>query len=183
LRSSLPGSTRQKRWVRGSSPRMTTTENDDGESALSRQRLLEIGDDVVGLLEPDREPHHVRPGAGLHLLRIRQLPVRGRRRMDDQRARVADIGEMREQLHVRHELDTGVVSTFEAEREYRTGALRTIFLGEVVVAVAGQARIAHPGDARLLHQPFGDDLGVVTVALHAQRQRLYASEDEEGVEW
>jgi enoyl-CoA hydratase len=31
----------------------------------SRQRLLEVGDDVVLVLEPDRQPHHVRAGAGL----------------------------------------------------------------------------------------------------------------------
>ena len=63
-----------------------------------RQRLFEIGDDVVLVLDADREAHHVGAGAGLHLLRVGQLAVRGRGRMDDQRARVADIGEMREQL-------------------------------------------------------------------------------------
>ena len=46
----------------------------------SRQRLLEIGDDVGLVLEADRQPHHVRAGAGLHLLRVGQLPVRGRGR-------------------------------------------------------------------------------------------------------
>ena len=35
-------------------------------------RLLEIGDDVVLVLEADRQPHHVRAGAGLHLLRVGQ---------------------------------------------------------------------------------------------------------------
>ena len=64
--------------------------------------------------------------------------------MDDQRAGVADIGEMREQLHVRHELDAGVVAALEAEGEHRAGALRAVFLREVVVAVAGQARHSSP---------------------------------------
>ena len=37
--------------------------------------------------------------AGGALLVLGQLPVRRRRRMDDQRLRVADVGEMREELH------------------------------------------------------------------------------------
>ena len=81
-----------------------------------------------------------------------KLPVRGRGRMDDQRARVADIGEMREQLHVRDELDAGVVAALEAEGEHRARALRHVFLGEGVVAVAGEARIAHPGDLGMLRR-------------------------------
>src|SRR5262249_6630032 len=64
------------------------------------QRLLQIGDDVFLVLEPDRQPHHVGAGTGLRLLLVRQLLVRGRGRMDDQRARVADVGEVREQLDV-----------------------------------------------------------------------------------
>ena len=58
----------------------------------------------------------------------------------------------------------------------------TYFLREVVVAVAGQARIAHPRDLRMADEPLGHRLRVVAVALHAQRQRLDAGEDQEGVE-
>ena len=32
---------------------------------LIRQRLIEIGDDVVLVLDADRQPHHVGAGAGL----------------------------------------------------------------------------------------------------------------------
>src|SRR5215471_11711484 len=47
-----------------------------------RQALLQIGDDVVLVLEADREAHHVGAGAGLHLLRVGELAVRRRGRMD-----------------------------------------------------------------------------------------------------
>ena len=68
------------------------------DAQASGQRLIEVGDDVFLVLEADRQPHHVRTGAGLHLLRVGKLAMGGRGGMDDQRARVADIGEMREQL-------------------------------------------------------------------------------------
>ena len=62
----------------------------------SRDRLIEIGDDVVDILDADRQAHHVGTGARLLQLLGRELAVGRRRRMDDERARVAEIGEMRE---------------------------------------------------------------------------------------
>ena len=65
----------------------------------SGNRLVEIGDDVVDVLDADRQADHVGRGACKLQLILRQLAVGGRGRVDDQRARVADIGEVREQLH------------------------------------------------------------------------------------
>ena len=108
--------------------------------------------------------------------------MRGGGRVDDQRARIADIGEVREQLHVGDELDAGVVAALQAEREDRAGAVRAIFLGEVVIAVAGEPRIADPGHARMRRDPFRDRQRIVAVPLHAQRQRLDAVEEEKRIE-
>ena len=66
-----------------------------------RQRLIQVGDDVGRVLDADREAHHIRAGARLRLLLVGKLAMRGRGRMDDQRAGVADIGEMGEQLDAR----------------------------------------------------------------------------------
>ena len=66
-----------------------------------RQRLLQIGDDVGGILQADREAHHVVAGAGGLALLVGELAVRGRGRVDDQAADVADVGQVREQLDVR----------------------------------------------------------------------------------
>ena len=100
--------------------------------ALPPRSRDEIGDDV---LHADRQPHHVGSGAGLHLLRVGQLLVRGGSRVDDQRARVADIGEMREQLDIGHELHAGVVAALEPEGEHRARTLRHVFLRQRVIFV------------------------------------------------
>src|SRR5262245_12258319 len=96
---------------------------------LPLQALLEVGDDVVLVLDADRQPHHVRTGAGHDLLLVGELAVRGRGRMDDERAGVADIGEVREQPHIRDELYAGVVAALEPEGKDRARALRHVFFG------------------------------------------------------
>ena len=55
--------------------------------------LGQVGDEVVDVLEADRQPDEVRRDAGLDLLLGLELRVRGRCRMDDQRLRVADVRE------------------------------------------------------------------------------------------
>src|SRR5438132_8500419 len=97
------------------------------------ERLLQIRYDVVLVFEADRQPHDVRTGARLRLLRVGELAMRGRSGMYDQRSRVADIGKVRKQPHVRDELDAGIVSALETEREHRTCPLRHVFLREIVV--------------------------------------------------
>src|SRR5262249_30279362 len=84
---------------------------------LERERMLQICDDVFRLLDADRQTYHAGPRAGLDLLGVGQLPMRRRRRMDDERAGVADIGEMRKQPDVRHQLDAGIVAALEPEGE------------------------------------------------------------------
>ncbi len=86
-----------------------------------------------------REAHHLgaRPGGGL--LRVRKLAVGGRGRVDDQRACVADIGEVREQFEVRDELDAGFVATLQSECEDGAGAVRRIALRHGVILVGLQA--------------------------------------------
>ena len=65
---------------------------------MSNQRLIQIPDQIVGRLEADRQAHDIVAGAGRDALLVGELAVRGRGRVQDQAARVADIGEMREQL-------------------------------------------------------------------------------------
>jgi hypothetical protein len=102
--------------------------------------------------------------------------------MDDERAGVADIGEMREQLHVRDQLDAGLVAALEAEGEHRTRALGQVLAREGVVAVARQSGIAHPGHLVVGAEPLRDRKRVVAVTLDAQRQRLDAGQDQERIE-
>src|SRR5262245_55261250 len=99
-----------------------------------RQTLLEIGDDVVLVLEPDRQAYDVGPSTGLDLLRVRELAVRGRGWVNDQRTGVADIGEVREQFHIGDQSHARVIAALESESEAGACALGRVFLCEIVVA-------------------------------------------------
>jgi enoyl-CoA hydratase len=127
-----------------------------------------VGDDIFLVLQPDRQPHHVGAGAGLHLLRVRQLPVRGGCGVNDERTGIADVREVREQFDIGDELDAGVIAALESEGEHGAAALRHVFLRQRVVLVVLETRIAHPGHFRPLRQPFRDIERIVTMALHAQ---------------
>src|SRR5271156_4099053 len=97
------------RWSQSAyhAPTLRRCEADPASSGV--KRLLEVADDVVLVLDADREPDHVGAGAGLHLLRIAKLAMGGRRWMDDQRTSVTDVGEVREQFYIRHEFHAGVI--------------------------------------------------------------------------
>lgn len=145
------------------------------------ERLVEIADDVVDALEADRKPQHVRPGAGGHLLLGAELAMRGRGRMDDQRAGVADVGEVREEIDGLDDLHARLVAALDADGEDRAGALRQVFLRQRAILVRGQPGIGDPGNLRMAVEILGDLLRVLDVALHAERQGLAAEDGEVGV--
>ncbi|MPL71114.1 hypothetical protein SDC9_16885 [bioreactor metagenome] len=136
------------------------------------ERLVEVGDQVGHILDPDRQPHHARRGAGGDLLFLAQLAMRGRGRVDDQRARIAEVRDMAEELQIVDELDAGVIAALHRHGEERAGALRADLRDPVV---PGRGRQAGPGDivdARILLEPLGHGLGVRHVLFHAQAERL-----------
>ena len=55
-------------------------------------------------------------------------------------------------------------------------------LRQLVVRAGWQARILHPGNGRILLQPFGHRQRVAAVLLHAEFQRLDALNEQEGIE-
>ena len=61
------------------------------------ERLRQVGDDVVDMLDPHRQPHIAFGHTGIALLVGCQLRMRGRGRMNGQRARIADIGDVVEE--------------------------------------------------------------------------------------
>src|SRR5262249_6619239 len=72
------------------------------------ERLVDVAEDVVERLDAHRHAHHVGRDAGLELLLLAHLAVRGRGRVDDERLRVADVGEVREELRRLDELLAGL---------------------------------------------------------------------------
>ena len=65
---------------------------------LRLERALEVVDQVVGIFEADREADRARADAGPRERRVVHAEVGGRGRMDHERAAVADVGEVREDL-------------------------------------------------------------------------------------
>ena len=131
------------------------------------ERLIEIGDDVLDSFQADRQPHHLGTSAGLHALFVSKLTMSCRGRMDDQAARVADIGEMAEQLDVADQRDAGVIAALEPEGEHGARAFWNIPLGQCMELVVRQPRIIDPGDLVVGREPGGDRERVVAMALHA----------------
>src|SRR6059058_1253473 len=52
------------KWVIAADADGAAERSDRADARASAQRLIEIGDQVLDVFEPDRQPHHVRPGAG-----------------------------------------------------------------------------------------------------------------------
>ena len=62
------------------------------------QRLVEIPADVLGVLQPDRDAHEIRANTAGDEGVVVELLMGGRRRVDDERADITDVGEMAAQL-------------------------------------------------------------------------------------
>jgi hypothetical protein len=91
------------------------------------QGVLEVGLDVLDVLDAHRHPHQVRAYAGALLLGFRQLLVGGGRRVDDQRLGIADVGQVTGQLDVVDELPGRVGAALDAEVEHGAEAVRRYF--------------------------------------------------------
>ena len=144
-------------------------------------RLLEIGDDVVGVLDAAAQTHQVDADPGLLQLLLGELAVRGAGRI--QRA-AAGIGHMRgdrDHLEVVEQRGDLVAAAGHAEGDHAAGAVRHVLLGGLVVLVAGQAGELHPADARIVIEELGHLLRVLAVALHAHGQRFQMHAHDPGV--
>ena len=128
------------------------------------------------MFQPDREPDHVVAQAHGGELRLAQLQMRGRGRVDHQRLGVADIGQVRGEPARLDEPRTRNAPAFDAEADDRAGTLRQQALGQRVVGVVRPRRVDDVGDAGLAGQEIEHGRGVGDVPLHAQRQRLDAEQ-------
>ncbi len=83
----------------------------------ARQRLIEIGEQVVDMLNADRQSHGFLADAGLAQFVGRKLAVRGGSRVGGERFGVADIDEPREQAQRVLERRAGCAAALHAERQ------------------------------------------------------------------
>src|SRR5262245_4552993 len=79
------------------------------------ERLVEVGDDIVDVLDADREAHVAGRHAAGELVRRAQLPVRGRSRMDGERPGIADVGHVVEEVERVDEARSGLAALHQLE--------------------------------------------------------------------
>ena len=103
--------------------------------------------------------------------------------MDDERAGVADVGQVAAQLERLDERPPGGAAARDAEREHCAGPERQVARARVR-GRGWSARPAHRthDDGRVLAQTLGDGAGVGDVGVHPLRQRLHPLQQQEGVE-
>ena len=90
------------------------------------------------MLEADREPDEVGRDAGRLLLGLVELLMGGRGRVDDQRLRVADVGEEAEELDAVDEPAAGLDAALDPERDDAAEATGQVALGELVDGCDGR---------------------------------------------
>lgn len=149
------------------------------------ERLLEISNDILDILNTNRHPNQIRRDPARELLLSRKLLMRRRRRMNHERLRIAHIRQVARQLqpvdHAR--ADLRVLAALHAEAQHaaeRAGAEHR--LRELVGRVARQPGVGDPGDFGVRLQVLGEGERVGAVPLGAQREGFEALEEKEGAE-
>jgi hypothetical protein len=99
--------------------------------------LIDVPQDVIDVFESDAQSHEVSGNAGGNELFVIELLMRGTRRMNDQGARIADIREVAEQLHVVDECLCCSEPAVDPEGEHGTGAARRVLQSAIMIAVTG----------------------------------------------
>lgn len=143
---------------------------------------LRLGEDVVDVLDADREAHQAGGDTGSETVLVGALRVRRRGGVDGQRADIPDVGHVAVQGQRLHEALAGLDATRDLEGEHRPGALRGVLAGLLVGLVLGQRRPDHALDLVLALEVLGDPVGVLEVAVKTQAERLDALRDQERVE-
>ena len=113
------------------------------------ERLIEIFEDVVDMLEADADADRLRPHARLELLLGGHLPMGGRGGMAGERPRVADVDQPLDQPQRVVEALRRLEPALDAEGQQRGGASAEIFLRQREIGAVGQAGVIDPGDARV----------------------------------
>ena len=120
--------------------------------------------------------------AGLLLLLVRHLPMRGGGGMAGQRFGVADIDEPLDQLQRVVEPLAGLEAALTPKVRSEQARPPRYFRASAVIGAVGEAGIIDPLDARVVAQEFGHPPGILDMALDPQGDRLDALQQQEGAE-
>ena len=147
----------------------------------SIQRLLNVRNDVIGILDAHGEADEVRTYACFNELLIRELAVCMAGGMEHAGAGIGHVGDDSRQLQVVHKADGHVASALQTEGDDTARTVGHILLRQFIIFVAGQAAIVHPCHFVALLEVFGHLLCVTAMLGHTQVQGLQAEVQQEGV--
>src|SRR5215472_8318072 len=129
------------------------------------QCLLEVGDDIVDVLDPYADANHSWLHSGGTLLLGGHLSMSGRGRVAGQRLGIAQVDEPLDEFERIVEFLGGYEASLDPESHQRTGAAAQIFLCKSIVKAVWEARVVDPIDSGMPAQEFGDGFAVFRVAL------------------
>ena len=116
-------------------------ENGGENSAL--EGLLQVGNDVLGVLQTNGQAHGVGVNALIALLGLVQLGMGGAGGMDDQALGVGHVGQQAEQLQPVNEGLGLFGAAFDADGEDGTGAVGEVGLVQaLLLGIGAQGRMA-----------------------------------------
>src|SRR6188472_4063615 len=127
-------------------PTATADQPKNGNALKAVEGVAEVGDDVVCILTPYRDPKEPRRDAcGAELL-LRELPVTGRGRMRDDGVDAAQAGGARAELEVVHERLSHGTPAAELDCKHPAGAGQ-LAPGEFVLGIALEPGVVDALDA------------------------------------
>ena len=127
------------------------------------QRLFDVRDDVLGILDAYGEADEIGAHAGFDELLVRQLAMRVAGGVQHAGAGIGHVGDDGGQLQVIHEADGHVASAFQTERDDAARTVGHIFLRQFIIFVVFQSAIIDPCYLLVVVQIFGHFLGVFAV--------------------
>ena len=145
------------------------------------QGLLDVGNQVSGVLDAAGEADQIGGNAGGHQLLVVHLPVGGGGGVEGAGAGVGHVGLDGGQLEVLHKGLSGGPTALEAKGHHAAGPVGHILLSQVVVLVPLQAGEGDKTDLWVGLQVAGHRQGVLTVAGHPHVETLQPQVQQKGV--
>ena len=150
--------------------------------AGARKALLQVPDQIIDVLDADRQSDGSRTDAGSSQLLLAQLPVRCARRMNDEALGVAHVREVRPERYTADEVLTGFTAASDIEGEHGACAARQVLVCELAVLATSQTRVPHVGGELVRLEMLRNLFGILDVPCHPQRQRFESLEEQERIE-
>ena len=147
------------------------------------ERTIQRRDQILRLLDPDRQPDRVRADPLFRELILRTLTVGRRRRMDHQRLHVCDICQQGEDRQAVDELFRRLSVPFDLKGKDRAAALGQIFLIQRMRRLTLQRGVMDRLHLRVGGKIVHDLKRILGMPFYPQGERLQPLEQEERMEW